>query len=192
MDANNSTVFQKIDRTLVSVIKTISYISAVCLVIIMLIAFLNVVGEKLAKAGVPFVSGIPMSMALIQYFHIPVVFLASAFVTLDRGHTAIDMLSSKFPKAVQKFFIVLGHALGAAITLFISYRAFFVLMVRFYETKSPITSQTSVVAWPKWPFAFVHGLGFLLLGISFIWAIVRVFADPEPEGPEEIKFAEEV
>ncbi len=157
----------------------------------MLVAFLNVVGEKLAKLGIPGMGGIPMSMALIQYFHIPVVFLASAFVTLDRGHTSIDMLSTKFPKSVQKGFIVLGHLLGAAISFFISYRAFFVLMVRFYVSKAPITSTSNVQAWPKWPFAFVHGLGFFLLGVSFVWAIVRIFAVPAPVNQDKLHLPEE-
>ncbi|MDC7126209.1 MAG: TRAP transporter small permease subunit [Spirochaetales bacterium] len=173
MDQHSKPVLMRVDHILVLIIRGISYAAAASLIIIMLIAFFNVLGEKLAKLNIPFVGGIPMAMALIQYFHIPVVFLAAGFVTLDRGHTHIDMLSSHFHEGVQKFFITLGHLLGAGISFFISYRAFFVLMVRFYKSHSLITTMAN--AWPKWPFAFIHGLGFFILGISFIWAIVRLF-----------------
>ncbi len=180
-------LYQKIDRGLVGVIKGVSYVSAVCLVLIMLIAFFNVIGEKLAKLGIPWVGGIPIAMALIQYLHIPVVFLASAYVTLDRGHIRIDMLSSRFPRAVEKGIVALGNALGAAIAFFISYRAFFVLMVRFFQAKSPISTSTNFLVIPKWPFAFIHGLGFFLLGISFLWSIVRHYAEGTKNREDPLK-----
>jgi len=191
LKSDNADLYKKIDRVLVSIIKTVSYISAVCLVIIMLIAFFNVIGEKLAKAGVSWMKGIPMAAELIQYFHIPVVFLAAGYVTLDRGHTRIDMLSSRFSAPVQKVLLSIGHALGAGISLFISYRAFFVLTVRFYSCSSRIAAISG--AWPRWPFALIHGLGFFLLGISFLWAIVRQYAAPRenknqthlPQHPQE-------
>lgn len=145
------TLYEKCDHVIVKATRYISYLSGVFLIAIMLIAFFNVIGEKLKIAGVPFAGGVPMASALIQYFHIPVVFLAAGYVTLDRGHTSIDMLSSHFPKVVQKFFIVLGHLLGAAISFFISYRAFFVLMAR--DIKNGVTISTSFTnAWPEWPF----------------------------------------
>ncbi len=177
LNAQRTAGLKRVDGILVSVIKTVSYLSAASLIVIMLVAFLNVIGEKLGKL-IPFVHGIPMSMALIQYFHIPVVFLSAGFVTLDRGHTRIDMLSSRFPKGVQQAILTVGNVLGAAVSLFISYRAFFVLTVRFFTSHSLITSSAD--AWPKWPFAFIHGLGFLLLGISFLWAVVRQYWLNEP------------
>jgi TRAP-type C4-dicarboxylate transport system permease small subunit len=173
---SEQTLYEKLDHGVVSVIRWISYVSGVFLAAIMLIAVFNVIGEKLQKI-IPWIHGISMASAYIQYFHIPVVFLAAGFVTLDRGHTNIDLLSCHFPSVLQKAFVTLGHALGAGVSFFIAYRAFFFLMVRFYKNSSLIS--TSVNAWPKWPFAFIHGLGFTLLGFSFLWAIVRQYKGPQ-------------
>lgn len=88
---------KKADEIIVNTVKYISYTSGVCMVGIMFVAFFNVIGEKLRQLGFP-VTGIPASTEIIQYLHIPVVFLSAAYITFDRGHTRIDLLSSKFPK----------------------------------------------------------------------------------------------
>ena len=80
---------------IVKILKYVSFISGVCLIAIMFVAFFNVLGEKI------FHKGIPASTEIIQYLHIPVVFLACGYVTLDTGHTKIDLLSKHLPKAVQ-------------------------------------------------------------------------------------------
>lgn len=189
--------FDKVDNLVFKIIKYVSYISGVCLVAIMLIAFFNVIGEKLARLAVDmgwawfpsFIKGIPQSTEYIQYLHIPVVFLAAAYVTLDRGHTAIDMLSSHFPQAVQKALTILGNVLGAAVTGFIAYRGFFELVPKQISTFAKIS--TSSFAAPLWPFGVIHSVGFLLMAVSFVWAVVRVLAGrsatnppPPPPGTE--------
>lgn len=197
MEKEKLTTFDRVDALVFKLIKWISYISGVCLVGIMLVAFFNLVGEKLGKLAndmawtwfPDFIGGIPLSTEIIQYLHIPVVFLATAYVTLDRGHTAIDMLSSKFPKAMQKFFSLLGNLLGVAVTGFIAYRGFFVLVPRQMETFAKISSSS--FAPPLWPFGVIHSVGFLLMAISFLWAIVRILSGrsavnppPPPPGAE--------
>jgi TRAP-type C4-dicarboxylate transport system permease small subunit len=182
MAAEATSNFERADRAVVAVIRWISYISGFFLLAIMLIAFFDVVGQKLARLGIPGMGGIPMASALIQYFHIPVVFLAAGFVTLDRGHINIDLLSGHFPKAVQKAIVSIGHLLGASVCAFIAYRAFAVLMVRFYVNHSPISTAAS--SWPKWPFAFIHGLGFAVMCFSFLWAIARQYRGPDRPVPK--------
>jgi TRAP-type C4-dicarboxylate transport system permease small subunit len=138
----------------------------------MLVAFFNVLGEKLRTLGLPF-SGIPASTEIIQYLHIPVVFLAAAYVTLDRGHIKIDLISSKFPKSVQKIFNTLGNVCGIIICSFISQRGF-ILMGRFIARNR--MSSVSGVGFPLWPFALILSIGFALLAFSFLWSIVREYA----------------
>lgn len=166
---------KRIDQGIVKTIKGISYISGVCLVGIMLVAFFNVLGEKLRMAGVP-VSGIPASTEIIQYLHIPVVFLASAYVTLDRGHTNIDLVSSKFPKVVQQVISVMSNLLGAGICGFLSQRGF-VQMMKFYTRHK--CSSMSGAGFPLWPFAMILAVGFAMLSFTFFWSIVRQFAIKE-------------
>lgn len=166
--------FEKADAAVVRVIRAVSYISGVCLVGIMFVAFFNVLGEKL------FHKGIPMSTELVQYLHIPVVFLAAAYVTLDRGHTRIDLLSSRFPKAVQAVCSVLGNLLGAGICAFISSRGF--VQMGNFITRHKMSSVAGI-GFPLWPFALVLAAGFALLAFSFLWSILRTFAGIPAEAP---------
>lgn len=176
MSEPTKTVFAKIDRTFVRVLKYFAYVSAVCLLGIMLVAFFNVLGEKLRKLGLP-VTGIPASTEIIQYLHIPVVFLAAAFVTLDGGHTRIDLLCVKLPKIVQKIFVIIGHLCCIAISSLISYRGF-IQMGKFISRHR--MSSVSGVGFPLWPFALIMSVGFILLALSSVWAIVREVTGYEP------------
>lgn len=161
-----------VDRFVTGVIEKISYVSGVCLVGIMLVAFFNMLGEKLKTFGVP-IGGVPGAKEIVQYLHIPVVFMAAAFVTLDRGHVRIDLLVNKFPKILQKVLMTLGYICGMVICTFVSQRGF-VLMVK--QIKRHKMSATSGFAFPLWPFALIMAVGFALLVISFAWAIVRQYA----------------
>ncbi len=163
--------FLKADRVVRGVLRFFCYLSAIALIVIMLVAFINVCGEKLAKAGVTWAKGIPNSNYLIQYFHIPLVFLAAGYVTLDQGHTRIDLLIHKWPK-VEKIFMVIGHLLGAFLGFFISYRGVAVTLAKDLEKNIRIASTATS---PKaWPFTVCHCVGFFLLGCSFIWALARM------------------
>lgn len=179
MNHPQKSLFEKMDHAVVTILKSISYISAVCLVGIMLVAFFNVLGEKLRQVGLP-VTGIPASTEIIQYLHIPVVFLAVAYVTLDRGHTKIDLLSSKFPPAVQAVCTLLGNLCGIFISSFIGWRGL-VQTVKFFE-RNKMSSVTGI-GFPLWPFALILSLGFILLALSFVWAIVRQFHAPKQGTP---------
>ena len=186
MNQPQNGLFEKIDHVIVTVVKSISYLSAVCLVGIMLVAFFNVLGEKLRAAGLP-VTGIPASTEIIQYLHIPVAFLATAYVTLDRGHTKVDLLSSKLPPAIQSVCHVVGDLLGIAICSLISWRAF-VQMGKFIARHK--MSSVSGVGFPLWPFALITAVSFALLACSFLWDIARKFHAPkgtEAVGPSHEK-----
>jgi TRAP-type C4-dicarboxylate transport system permease small subunit len=159
-------MLKNIDRIITTLIRGISFISGFCLLGIMFTAFFNVLGEKI------FTSGIPMSKEIIQYLHIPVVFLSMGYVTLDRGQVKIDLISSRFPKGAQNFCALLGDVLGIAVSGFISYRGF-VQTIRFYDRHQ--MSTVSGLGFPLWPVALLMSLGFIVLAFSFFWNIIRRF-----------------
>ena len=163
--------FLKVDQVVRRVLRFFCLLSAVALGVIMFVAFFNMLGEKLGRVGIAWAKGIPNSTAIIQYFHIPLVFLAAGYVTLDQGHTRIDLLIQKWPK-VEKIFMLIGHVLGAAISFFISYRGTFVTLASNLELNTRIS--TTADSWVVWPFTVCHCVGFFLLGVSFIWAFVRM------------------
>ena len=163
--------FLKADQVVRRVLRFFCWLSAIALTVIMLVAFFNMVGEKLGRAGLAWAKGISNSTAIIQYFHIPLVFLAAGYVTLDQGHTRIDLLIQKWPK-VEKVFMAIGHVLGAAISFFIAYRGVFVTLAENLQVHARI--NTTADSWQVWPFTVCHCVGFFLLGCSFIWALVRM------------------
>lgn len=162
-------MLDKVDTAFCRILRIIVWVSAACLIGIMLVAFFNVLGEKLRSAGLP-VSGIPASTEIIQYLHIPVVYLAAAFVTLERGHTRIDLLSAKFPAVLQRVFNILGDILGIGVCILISWRGF-IQMGKFIARHR--MSSVSGVGFPLWPFALIMSVGFILLTLSLIWHIIR-------------------
>ena len=172
MSEPQKTVFAKIDGVVTRTLKYIAYVSAVCLLGIMLVAFFNVLGEKLRKLGLP-VTGIPASTEIVQYLHIPVVFLAAAFVTLDRGHTRIDLLCAKFPKVLQKIFAIIGDLCGIVICALISYRGF-IQMGKFISRHR--MSSVSGVGFPLWPFALIRADDDMLEELDTRDACVKVRA----------------
>ena len=163
--------FLKVDQVVRRVLRFFCWLSAAALVVVMLVAFFNMVGEKLGRAGIPWAQGIPNSTSIIQYFHIPLVFLAAGYVTLDQGHTRIDLLIQKAPK-FEKIFMAIGHVLGAGISFFISYRGVFVTLAENIRINAHIS--TTADSWLVWPFTVCHCVGFFLLGCSFVWALVRM------------------
>lgn len=162
------TLYDKLDNIIVKILKYVSYISGVCLILIMFVAFFNVLGEKI------FHKGIPASTEIIQYLHIPVVFLACGYVTLDTGHTKIDLLSKKLPEMVQLVCNVIGNLIAIFITAFVGYRGL-IQMGKFISTHAK--SSTTGIGFAKWPFALIFSVGFFLLSISFVWATVRLFVE---------------
>ncbi|GEM_PF-938543 len=174
---DNFDAFLKVDSKVRKVLKFFCYLSAIALLVVMFVAFFNVVGEKLQKAGIEGIHGIRNSTYIIQYFHIPLVFLAAGWVTLDQGHTRIDLLIHKFPK-LEKIFMLIGHVLGAGISFYISYCAASTTLVNDFARNTRITTNF----WPEWPFTVCHCLGFFLLGFSFVWAIVRMIRFRKYEG----------
>ena len=171
--------FLAVDKKVRKVFRFFCNLSAVALAVIMLVAVVNLIGEKLASAGASWAKGIPNSNFVIQYFHIPLVFLAAGYVTLDQGHTRIDLLIHKWPK-VEKICMVIGHVLGAIVSFFISYRGVTVTLVKDFAKNMRIASSASSMK--CWPFTICHCVGFFLLGASFVWALVRMFKFWKLEG----------
>ena len=174
----------KIDNITVKIVRWISYISAVCVAVIMFVAFIDAIGSKFFKTG------IPGAYSIIQYAHVPLVFLATGFVTLDRGQTYIDLLSSKFPKVLQKICQIFSFLLGAFICCFVAWRS--LIQMQSYLKYHNMSSVTGF-GFPLWPFSLILSIGFFLIAVTFLWSIVRVLApkvDLVPEKPDEAETAE--
>lgn len=169
-------LYERIDKVIMKILRVISYLAVIFLVLIMLMAFFNVIGEKLGKS-VDWISGIPNSTYWIQYWHIPTVFLTIAYVTLSSGHTRIDMVVKKYPRVLQKIVLSIANLISAGICGFVAWRGWSVLLVEQIKYTSTINGLSD--GFVEWPFGVAYCLGLSLTALAFLWAIVRLFCAPE-------------
>ena len=159
----------RFDNGIFNVMKWISYVSAVCLLVITLLSTADVAASKI------FNHGITNATDIVTYLNIPVVFLSAAYVQLERGHTHIDLIYTHFPQWGQKLVHTVGNVLGAGVSAFIAYRAVLSTIQKFQVVEK---SSSSASAFVVWPFAAVISLGFLLMAAAFLWSLVREFILP--------------
>lgn len=159
----------RFDDALFNVMKWISYISAVALLVITLLSSADVVANKI------FNHGITNATEIVTYLNIPVVFLSTAFVQLERGHTHIDLIYVHFPMWAQKLIHTVGNILGVGLSAFIGYRAV-ILTIQKIATKA--MSSSAQTAFVVWPFVAVIALGFALMAVAFLWSLFREFLLP--------------
>ena len=155
--------YDKLDAIVTKFVKWVSYLGAVSLVIIAVIATVDAIATKV------FGSPIRNVTEFITYMNIPVVFFCIGFVQLDHGHTHIDLIYKHFPLAVHKIIHIIGYVIGTAVCGFAGWRGV-VLTIQKFRTMSYASGPTSFLIWP---FVVCIGVGYLVLAISFLWCIVR-------------------
>lgn len=166
------TLVKKIDRGVFYVFKGLSYVSAVALIAVAVLCTANVLTTKLFKFG------IANATEMVTYLNIPVVFLAIAFIQVERGHTSIDLLLDKFPKLVQQVIMFLAYLLGTAVCTFIGWREVVLTMDKFATMAKSSQARTAFVVWP---FAAIVAIGFITLAVAMLWCAIREFIIPREE-----------
>ena len=172
MNEKNDNAFKKIDRAVFKTTKCLSYVSAIALILVAVICTVDVVGLKL------FGSGIRNGTDIVTYLNIPVVFMAIAFIQVERGHTSIDLLLGKFPKIVQRIIVIIGNLLGAVVSGFVSWRIVMLTIEKFQKMSTASAGRNSFVVWP---FAAIVALGLALLALAMLWCVIRDITIPKEE-----------
>ena len=172
----------RFDNGIFNVMKWISYISAVCLLVITLLSSADVVASKI------FGHGITNAVDIVTYLNIPVVFLTAAYVQLERGHTHIDLIYTHFPMWGQKLIHTVGNILGVGVSAFIGYRAVLSTVQKLQIVEK---SSAAATAFVTWPFAAIIALGFLLMAVAFLWSLVREFVMPPREAFDPVAAPED-
>ena len=173
----NATLFDRVDRALLTVTRWISYGSGVCLFYIMVLAFCNVITSKLLNRSIPNANDI------VAYMNVPICFLSVAYVQLDRGHTNIMLLQRHFHPVAAKIVRIFSHLLGAGVCVLIGWRAI-IQMSKWFTVHQ--TASSNINGIQIWPYAGILAFGYLLLALCFLWSIVREFVrKPVPGGEEE-------
>lgn len=170
MKDNTASAFDKIDRVICSCVKYISYLGALSLFVIALMATVDVVATK--------VFGHPLRNVteLVTYMNVPVVFFCIGFVQLDRGHTHIDLIYRHFPLAAHKVIHIVSYVIGMAVCGFAGWRGM-VLTAQKAQSMAYASGPTSFLIWP---FVACIGIGYLVLALSFLWCIPRELLGRSP------------
>lgn len=170
MKNNPLSTFDRIDRAVYTGVKYVSYLGALSLLVIALIATVDAVATKIFHAPIRNVT------EFVTYMNVPVVFFCIGFVQLDRGHTHIDLIYRRFPPVIHKIIHILGYVIGVAVCGFAGWRGI-VLTLQKLETMTYASGPTSFLIWP---FVVCIGVGYLVLAISFLWCIPRELKGRSP------------
>lgn len=162
--------FDKIDRVVYTGVKYVSYLGAIALFIIAIIATVDVIATKV------FAHPIRNVTEFVTYMNVPVVFFCIGFVQLDRGHTHIDLIYRLFPSIIHKIVHIIGYVIGVAVCGFAGWRGI-VLAIQKFDTMTYASGPTSFLIWP---FVVCIGVGYLVLAISFLWCIPRELKNRSP------------
>jgi TRAP-type C4-dicarboxylate transport system permease small subunit len=146
-----------------SVNKWLSFVAAFFGALIMIIATVDVITAKF------FATSVPGGKHLIEEFNAVVVFLALAYVTQERGHIRITLFEQRMPARVAHAFRLVGHALGALIVGFCTWRAVALVL----DSIAQHSYKYGAIDFPLWPFQAVVVLGCALMTITFILFFIR-------------------
>jgi TRAP-type C4-dicarboxylate transport system permease small subunit len=144
-----------------------SYLAGAALFVITVVCFVDVIGWKF------FGWTFPSQVGLVANLNVVVVFLAAAYVQMDRGSVSIELLQNRFNRVVKLVTRMFASVLGVGVCWFAAYRGWS------YFAELYHTHATDNGAWhfKTWPFEAVLVLGWSLMGLAFVFTIVREVVD---------------
>ena len=155
--------YSALDRGYKRFTRWTSYLAAVALGVITFVCFVDVITWKF------FGWTLPSATDLVTYLNLVLVFLAAAYVQMDRGSVAIELLQNKFNRVVKLAVRIFASTLGAGSCFFASYRSWYQL-ADLYNTHAMATGDWH---FRLWPFQAVLVFGFFCLGLAFLFTICR-------------------
>lgn len=172
MKKTPSPALVKADHVMYKLLRWFSYLSGAAVVVIMLLAFADVISSKL------FNRAIPSATEWITYLNVVVVLPTLAYIQLDTGHINVELFSSRNRKlklAVRVF----GNLLGLLSSGLLGWCA--LQLTGTYFTKHTVSASSALTrgAFLLWPFVAVFALGFLVFAAAIIWSFVREFSGLE-------------
>jgi TRAP-type C4-dicarboxylate transport system permease small subunit len=174
-------ILEKIDRVLMSIGVWLSRIGAVCLIFVMCLAFFDAMASKFLR------SSIPRATELVTYINVPIVFAGVAIVQLKEKHTTVDLIYGKFPRWLKKACCIVADLVGIGVCGYLAY-----LGLQYGASMQAKGNLSGAVSGFKlWPFATIMGIGWLTLGVSTLWSLIRLLFNLTPlPGTEEEEFME--
>jgi len=119
--------------------------------------------DRLARLAGGTVSGLPGYEDFVRLAVSCAALMLIPFCQARRGHIAVDLVLSRFPRNLRRAFDRIAAAGIAALALFLAYW----MAIGMAETRSD-HALSRVLGWPEWPF-YLPGIASLLL-----WAAIAL------------------
>lgn len=148
----------------------LSYISAICLVVMGILAVVDVILSKVAG------SGIAVQKEIIEQFMVPVFILFVANIQFTGGLMSVDILSKHYGPTMRKVLDTVTCVLGAVIMSFAGRRVF-VLFQDYLRKQTRASQMMSSIK--IWPYALCLSIGLFTLAFAYVWTLVRIYLIPD-------------
>ncbi len=147
------------------------------LVVMLVVAFLNVIMRKFTSVSFAFTE------ELVSPLFILVTLVGAAALARTGGHVGLSILTDLFPKKIQPAFKVFSALVSFTFSAVLFYYG--IIMVQ-GEMRSGIT--TAALMWPEWVFGSFIPIGAFFMCLEFINFGVLALRKPiEAEGSELAK-----
>ena len=139
--------------------KWLAILAAVCIGVMMVVNFTDIMGTKF------FLRSVPGALDISEELMVLVTLLPLAFIALERGHIRITLLTEHMTPAVRFVLQIIQYVIATLISAFITWRVF----VGFQGTVEVMDLKEGLDL-PIWPanLAVVIAFGFLTL----VWALL--------------------
>lgn len=158
--------FYRLDRAVEKVLRWLSYVAAVSVVLMAVIATLNVIVQKI------FHGNINSANDYVTYLFVIIIYTALPHVQMETDLTSVDILSAKFGKRVKLILAVIGDLIGLVTLGYISYAMYINVFLK-YLSSQKVAAVGATGTFVLWPFALLASVSMLLTAITFIWNNVR-------------------
>lgn len=171
--ANIRNLTRLILKKFYSATEVLIWIGYIALAAIVLIVFTDVSGRYFLNKPLPgAVELVELTMAILGGF-------AIMYTAVKGGHIAIDLLTTRFPKKIQRLIQIIDSLLGAIIWVFFAYRLFVYAIS--LERSSQVTSVLRIS-----PVPFLLAI-VVALSLTFLILLIEVFYHQRSEQKPELK-----
>lgn len=160
---------QKIDDTMMRIMKWVSYAGGFAVIAVMLISLVDVILAKFFR------SALPNATEWVTYLNILIVYPPLAYVQLERGHTKVDLFEGHIAHRTEKVIRIISLILATAVMAFLTWRGFAVTAAKLASGESSSVDAMAKLAFKVWIFGAVYTVGCGLGTVSFFWSVIREF-----------------
>lgn len=164
-----SSPYERVDDIFTALTKWMVYIGAAILILVMLVAFVDVIIAKLLGSSVKYATEI------ITYCDVPLAYLGMGYTLLIGQMTSVDILFGRFKPAAQKVLNMLYDLVGIGFCVFLGWLAGR-NMLSYYVSN---TLSNPKGGFPIWPFALVETISWFVLAIAFLFCFLRYLFAPD-------------